>query len=151
MSSDHRRVLSRLRQNLRTTEQERARQVDFILGELGPLIRGSFLVQNVRCGKPTCKCAHGEFHLTAVLKTTERGLPVKTYVPIADRERVQRLNQRYQRVRRARRAVTELSKHTLELAGELLRLLSEPYPPPGRVKKRRKPQRRRTRPREPSS
>jgi hypothetical protein len=32
------------------------------IAKLGPMVRGSLIQTHIRCGKPTCKCAKGEFH-----------------------------------------------------------------------------------------
>ena len=126
---------SRLRQALRQAEQRRDQHVDTILNERGPVVRGTFRLQGGRCGKPGCKCARGELHGKAALYVSEQGKLHCSYVPLADRERLERLNRRYQRVRQARAALAKLGQETLKLADAIQSTLTEPYPPPGRAKK----------------
>jgi hypothetical protein len=129
--------LSRLRQRLRQTEDERARQVQIILEERGPLLRGTYLEYGIRCGKPGCRCTQGQLHDTAVLQASEQGKTFKVYVPQAEREGVQKLNRRYQRFRMARAAVARLGQQALKLADELQRALTQLYPPQGREPRKR--------------
>jgi hypothetical protein len=132
---------SRLRQKLDQTERERRRHVERLLGERGPLVRGSFVAQPGRCGRPSCKCARGQFHDAAALYTRAEGRSVCTYVPRADREHVRQANQRDREFRKARATLAKLGRTTTELANQLQEALSEPYPPAGRT--RQQPRRRR--------
>jgi hypothetical protein len=124
---------SRLRQALVRAEQERERHVRDLLGERGPVIRGSFVRQPGRCGKPSCKCARGEFHSTAAFYTRIGGKQRCFYVPLEDRERIERLSCRQQKMRAARLALAKLGAHSVELAGQLEDALIEAYPPAERV------------------
>ena len=127
MGDDH--DPSRLRLKLRQTEEERARHLERLLSERGPLIRGSYVAQPGRCGNPSCKCARGEFHSAAALYTRVEGRSTCIYVPVADRQRVESLNQRDRGFRKARAALGKLGKKTVELATQLQEALTEPYPP----------------------
>jgi len=119
---------SKLRQALRQTEQERTGHVQTLLQERGPLIRGTYAAQPGRCGKPTCKCARGEFHTAGALYSRQQGRQVCLYVPLADRDRVEKLNRRYRVFRNARASLAKLGKRTLELADALGESLLEGYP-----------------------
>jgi hypothetical protein len=142
---------ARLRQALLKTQRRRAELLRTLQRVRGPLIAGSYVVQPGRCGKPSCKCARGEFHTTAALYVRRQGTQTCLYVAQAERERVEKLNRSYQRFRKARAELAKLAQESLKLVDALQQTLTESYPPPGRVKKRRRPQQRKTRPREPSS
>ena len=142
---------SRLRQSLRQTEEQRAAAVDTLLRERGPLIRGTYRLQGGRCGRPNCRCSRGELHEKAMLYRREDGTFRCSYVPLSDRERVERLNLSYRRSSAARTELAKLAKKSLELADALQEALIERYPSPERAES--KPQRRgkKGRPEEPSS
>jgi hypothetical protein len=142
---------SRLRQDLLCAEQQRAQHLEAILDERGPIIRGSYVAQPGRCGKSTCKCARGEFHAAGALYRREQGRPVCTYVPVADRHRVEQLASRYKRVRQARASLAKVGRKSLELTDTLLNALTEPYPPDGGSKAKTGGARVRRRRKEPSS
>jgi hypothetical protein len=127
---------SRLRRALGDTQRERGQLLKTIVHERGPLIAGSYVVQPGRCGKPSCKCARGEFHVTAALYCRQQGAQSCHYVPQADRERVEKAARRYQRLRKARAEFVKLAQRSLELMDALQQVLTVPYPPPERVKKR---------------
>ncbi len=123
---------SHLRQAIRETEHQRSRHLDDLLDERGPMIRGSYVLQPGRCGKPTCRCARGEPHSAAALYRREQGVGSCIYVPVADRQRVEKLSHRYRAFRRTRAQVAKLSQRVLKLADQLQQGLTEPYPPEGR-------------------
>ena len=124
---------SRFRQALRRAEAQRESHLRDLLKERGPVIRGSFVRQPVRCGRPSCKCARGELHSSADFYARIDGTQRCFYVPLADRERVERLSRRQQGLRAARLALAKLGQQSVELAGKLEDALIEPYPPPERV------------------
>ena len=142
---------SRLRQKLRHTEEERVRHLERLLAERGPLIRGTYVAQPGRCGKPTCKCARGEFHASGALYTRHDGRATCSYVPLSDRQRVEALNGHDRDFRKARAALAKLGKQTVELACHLEDALAEPYPPPERVRQSAVRPRKTTRRKNPSS
>ena len=135
---------SRLRQSLRRNHEERGQQLDLLLAERGPVIRGSFVRQGGRCGKPSCRCTRGELHERAVLYKSEEGAHSGTYVPQAERAQVEERNARYQRLRKARADLAKLEQQVLLIADELLEALSEPYPPADRSRTPRQRGRRRS-------
>jgi len=134
---------SRLRQALRQTEEQHSERLKSLIDERGPLIRGSFVVQAVPCGKARCKCLRGEPHPRAMLYVSDDGAHFSAYVPQADRERVERANRQYRRFRKARAEITKLTTRTLELTDALQAALTEPYPPSERVRGKRSGPRRR--------
>ena len=132
---------SRLRQSLVRNHEQRGQQLQLLLGERGPFVRGSFVRQGGRCGKPSCRCARGELHERAVLYTSDEGGHSGTYVPQDDRAQVEERNARYRRFRKARTGLAKLDQLTLGFADQLLEALSEPYPPterPPRTRGRRR-------------
>ena len=142
---------SKLRQALRHTEQQRAQHLETILGERGPLIRGTYVAQPGRCGKPTCKCARGEPHASGALYSRQQGRQICSYVPLADRNRIEKLNRCYQQFRSARASLAKLGSRSLDLADALADSLLEAFPPEGRAKSRLPTGRRGRRRKEPSS
>src|SRR5213592_5227896 len=127
---------SHLRQELLKAEEQRAQQVQRLVSERGPIIRGSYVLQSGPCGKPTCKCARGELHPRAMLYQSEEGAHRSAYVPLADRDRVEQLSGRYRHFRTARASLAKLGTRTLELADALAESLLELYPPEQRAKSR---------------
>jgi len=131
---------SRLRLRLAESERLRRDPVQVLLSERGPMIRGTFQRKTRRCGKPNCQCARGQAHPTTVLASSEAGQPQTHYIPEADRARVEQLAGRYQRFRRARAALARLARQSLQLADQLQRSLTEPYPAtPPRVPRKSRP------------
>ena len=121
---------SPLRQSLVRNHEQRGQQLQLLLAERGPLIRGSFIRQGGRCGKPSCRCARGELHERAVLYTSEQGVHAGTYVPQDERAQVEERNARYQRFRKARSGLAKLDQQARLFADQLFEALSEPYPSP---------------------
>jgi hypothetical protein len=138
--------LSRLRQSLAQSQKQWAQLIKAIIRERGPVISGSFVLQPGRCGKPSCKCARGEFHSAAALYTREKGRQTCHYVPQDERRNVEKLNLRYKQLRKARAALAKLAQQTLKQTDALQQALTQPYPPAERTSKRklkRRPVRRR--------
>jgi hypothetical protein len=123
---------SRLRQLLRGSPNELARQLEFFLAERGPLIRGSFGSRARVCGAPGCRCARGELHESKYLTASDGGRVRQIHVPAGDEVRVAAGAQRYRRFQsqRARlaRELAKLVRRQLELIDALGRSLLEPYP-----------------------
>jgi len=124
---------SRLRQQLRGCQDELGRQMEFFLGERGPLIRGSFGTRARVCGAAGCRCARGKLHESKYLTASDGGRVRQVHVPAADEVRVAAGAQRYRRFQseRARlgRELAKLMRRQLELVDALGRSLLEPYPP----------------------
>ena len=135
---------SHLRQSLARAHEQRGQQLQLLLAERGPLIRGSFVRQGGKCGKPSCRCARGELHERTVLYASEDGVHSGTYVPQDQRAQVEERNARYQRVRKARSNLAKLDQQALLFADQLVDSLSEPYPSPdaAATRKQRRPRRR---------
>ncbi len=120
---------SHLRQRLQRAAQEHQVQIEAILGEDGPLIRGSLGTRTRLCGNPGCHCARGEKHVSKYLTATDEGKVRQVHVPAASEERVAAGVARYRRFRRMRKRLAELEALELELVDELGRSLMAPYPP----------------------
>lgn len=120
---------SRLRQQLLRLAETQEQQLELLLGEHGPLIRGSFGTRARKCGKPTCRCARGQLHESKYLTATDGERARQVHVPAGDEVAVAEGVHRYRRFQKARRRLVELSKRQLELVDELGRSLLEPYPP----------------------
>ena len=72
-----------------------------------PLLRGSLSVRKIKCGKPHCKCASGEPHLSLYLVQSQKGKPRQLYVPKELEERVRQAVDNYQKLQEI---VEELSE-----------------------------------------
>jgi hypothetical protein len=120
--------VSKLRQQLRETAHEHQRQVERVLGEPGPLIRGSFGTRARVCGYPGCKCAQGELHESKYLSASEGGRTRQVHVPAGDEVEVAAGVERASRFRAAQARLAELSDRQLELVDQLGRSLLKPYP-----------------------
>ena len=120
--------LSQARQQLQRLRAERDRLEQLFL-DRHRLVKGSLLERSKVCLKPGCKCTRGEPHPPLTyLSCSERGKSHQTYVPPADRERVQREVQAYQRVRQARARWVKLQADILALLDELEMGQRESYP-----------------------
>lgn len=100
-----------------------------LVGERGPLLRGSFQLRGTRCGKDNCKCTKGELHTTAVLVVSEGGKQRSFYLRGPERPEVQRRVGRYQRFRSTRAELRKLNESVVNAADELLEALLEPHKP----------------------
>lgn len=120
---------SRLRQRLRTAAEHFDRQVELLLDQAGPLVRGSFGHRTRVCGNPNCRCARGERHESAYLTATHDGRVRQVHVPAGDELKVAEGVQRYRRFREARARLEDLAQEQLELVDQLGRSLLMPYPP----------------------
>jgi hypothetical protein len=85
-----------------------------------------------------------------MLYLSEEGAHRSTYVPLADRDRVEKLSRYYRQFRTARASLAKLGNHTLELADALAESLLEAYPPEQRAKSRPRSRPRARRRKEPS-
>jgi uncharacterized protein YjiS (DUF1127 family) len=121
---------SRLKQGIHILETERDRQLEFVLAEQGPLLRGSFLKRRRVCGHPGCRCrTKGQLHVSPYLSVTVAGKTRPIHVPAADERHVKAVAGRYRRFRRARKQLVQLSAKQLKLVDRLGDALLEAYPP----------------------
>lgn len=77
---------------------------------LPKILPGAVCAQWVKCGKPNCKCAHGELHGPYYYRFwRENGRLRKEYIPLAQVETVRAACEEWrQRKRRANEALNEL-------------------------------------------
>ncbi len=120
---------SRLRQQLLGVSRESGRQLELLLGERGPLIRGSYGSRVRVCGNPGCRCARGELHESKYLTASAGGKVRQVHVPSSDAGAVTAGVARYRRFRQVQARLAELAKLELELVDQLGRSLLAAYPP----------------------
>lgn len=135
---------SQLRQQLRRAADQYADLLAALLGEQGPLIRGTFRRVRRKCGRGNCRCTRGELHDSTYLAATVNGMTRQVYVPAKDEVEVAEDSERYRRFRKRRQRLGELARRHLELVDELGISLLKPYPPDNPVPP---PQRRGRKPR----
>jgi hypothetical protein len=124
---------SRLKQGIHMLEAERDRQLEFVLAEKGPLLRGSFLKRKRVCGHASCRCLKGKPHVSPYLSVTVAGKTRPIHVPAADEGHVQAATGRYRRFRRARKQLVQLTAKQLKLVDRLGDALLEAYPAGQRI------------------
>lgn len=130
---------SRLRQLLGQTIARWEELIRVLQSERGPMVRGVFMEVGRRCGKPTCRCAEGELHPTAMVSAKIGGRTHNAYVPLAEREAIRQETLAYRRLRRARAEIVKLTREALRLIDALQEALTRAYPPPerrGRTRRR---------------
>lgn len=120
---------SRLRQQLRQAAEKHREQIERLVGETGPLIRGAFGTRGRVCGVPGCHCARGELHESKYLSASQAGATRQVHVPAGDEIEVQDGVARYRRFRQLRTQLAQVAKEELKLAEELGLSLLKPYPP----------------------
>jgi len=121
---------SRLRQRIGDIEAQRAQQLELVLDERGPLLRGSVGERARLCGHPGCRCAtKGERHVSAYLSVAVEGSTRQTYLPEGDLQQVKQKTRRYRRFRQARARLVTLAAKQLELVDQLGNSLLAAYPP----------------------
>jgi hypothetical protein len=64
-----------------------------------PLMRGTLSVRKVTCGKPTCRCAKGQKHITLYLTYSQLGKTHQVFIPKDLQEEVRQSVGNYQKVR----------------------------------------------------
>jgi hypothetical protein len=134
---------SRLRQRLAETAQRHLEQIELLLGNKGPFIRGSFGSRRRVCGKPGCHCVQGERHEAKYLAASQDGKLRQVHVPDSEVAEVAEGVARYRQFRQAEAKLVELSALELRLVGELGESQLKPYPPtkplPPRKRRGRRP------------
>ena len=121
---------SRLKQDILGLEGERDRQLEFVLAERGPFIRGSLVRRKRVCGHPGCRCVtKGQLHVSPYLSVTVAGKTRPIHVPAPDERHVKAASGRYRRFRRARKLLVQLTAKQLKLVDRLGNTLLEAYPP----------------------
>jgi hypothetical protein len=106
--------LSSLRSQLRDTHQKLQSLLDAFLGR-EPLLKGSLYNLRRKCGKPTCRCAHGEPHASTVLSYRGQGRPQNISPPPEKVAKLRKLTDDYRRFRQARTQLVRLQRQLVEL------------------------------------
>jgi len=119
---------SRLRQRLAEVGRQYHHQLEILLRERGPLIRGSFGTRARVCGRPNCRCADGQLHTSKYLTASDGGRVRQVHVPVSDELHVAEGVRRYRRFGQARARLAELVKAQLKLIDQIGLTLREPYP-----------------------
>ena len=120
---------SRLRQTIEQVEQDRDAQLEAVLGQRGPLIRGSVVKRKRVCGHPGCRCAtQGRLHASFCLSVAIGGKTRTLHLPAEDEQHVRQAAQRYRRFRRARSRLVRLGAKQAGLVDRLGNALLESYP-----------------------
>jgi hypothetical protein len=120
---------SRLRQQLRQAAEKHQQQIERLVHEGGPLIRGTFGTRARVCGVPGCHCAQGELHRSKYLSAPVDGATRQIHVPAGEEIEVQDGVARYRQFRQVRAELAMTAKEELELAEQLGLSLLKPYPP----------------------
>jgi hypothetical protein len=72
------------------------------------LMRGTLTIRSRRCGKPACRCARGEPHVSLYLVQSQKGKPRQVYVPKEWEDRVRRAVRDYQEMQTLLEEISEL-------------------------------------------
>jgi len=118
MQNAKREQLSQLRKSL----TERLRELERLLPTLLArqlMVKGSVYQLRRKCGKPTCHCANGTLHESMVLSWSEAGRTRLRSIPERSVNRLRRLTERYQRFRKARARLVQISKEILEITNRI--------------------------------
>jgi hypothetical protein len=121
--------LSKLRQRLWQSYRALGRTLQTLTAP-APMTRGSFYLMHRKCGKPSCRCAHGPLHPAWVLTRSEEGRHKLYTVPAAERARVRQLTGAYRRHQRARTRFVNHSAALLVLADQVAQAQMVPWPAP---------------------
>ena len=121
-------TLARLRQRLWTEYRRLGRLLRLLQLPL-PMILGSFYRLRTKCGKPSCRCAHGPPHTAWVLSRSEQGQSKLYSLPAPERPRLKRLTAEYRRFQRARARWVKLTVQLLRQIDAIEARRVQPWPP----------------------
>lgn len=71
-------------------------------------LRGALSLRNVRCGKPSCRCARGELHACLYLVRRQGGKLRQLFVPRQGEERVRQAVENQQEMERLIEELSDL-------------------------------------------
>jgi len=92
------------------------------LGRAGELMKGSLVMRSTRCGRPGCKCAHGEKHGPYLyVSVFQEGRTRSVYVPQHLEGEVRRWVENVRQLESDVAAITWLNADLLRRAGEAAR------------------------------
>lgn len=79
------------------------------LAEVGPLVTGSLVKIQRKCGNKNCRCAKGEGHPAHILTMTVKGKTKSVYVPVDLVDEVREWVQNHKRLKTLIRDISNLS------------------------------------------
>lgn len=122
--------ISRLRQQLWLAYRALARTLRALQRD-APMVQGSLYLLRRKCGKPNCRCAHGQLHAAWVLTRTQGGKSRLYPVAPEQRGRLRPLALEYRRWQRTRALLIKQSARLVALTDQLAdqRLQVWPVPP----------------------
>ncbi len=118
MQTAERERLSQLRKSLTERVRELEGLLPILLGRQ-MMLKGSVYQLRRKCGKPTCHCADGTLHESMVLSWSEAGRTRLRSIPERSVNRLRRLTERYQRFRKARARLAQISKEILKITNRI--------------------------------
>ena len=89
-----------------TERKRRARMAKLIHQKR--LLRGTLSVRRRRCGKPNCRCARGEPHVSLYVVQSHGGKPRQLFVPKTWEERIRAAVADYQQLQRLLEEISEM-------------------------------------------
>jgi len=95
----------------------------------GPLTPGSFYLLKRKCGKPSCRCARGQFHAVWVLTRSESGQHKLYSVPPEQRAEVRQRAAAWRRYQRARARLLRQVSALVTLADQIAESQRVDWPP----------------------
>lgn len=122
---------SRLRQSLVQLSNEIKKLTNPFLSDK-PVIKGTVYEIKRKCGKPGCKCAHGELHCRMVVSASEKGKTRLRVIPSGFLIEVRGKVRRYQDLRQARARLVEVHKRILQTMDEMEAMRREEVPKSGK-------------------
>lgn len=78
------------------------------------ILRGSLSVRERTCGKPNCKCAKGEKHVSLYLVFSEKGKYRQLYVPKSHEQEVRLWVSNHERARDLLEEISRLHREKVE-------------------------------------
>lgn len=92
------------------------------------MVQGSFYLLQRKCGKPNCRCAEGQLHVSWVITRSEQGQDRIYSVPKDQRAGLRRLTQEYRRYQRARAVLVKRPAKLLQLVDRIAELRMIAWP-----------------------
>lgn len=105
---------AKLRQRLRRLREEHDRLLE-IAFDRAPLWRGLVHEARRRCGKPNCRCARGDLHVSTLLADRSGARQRNLSLDAETLARFRTLTEAYRKVRRHRARIVALQREMLEV------------------------------------
>ena len=103
--------------------RRRRRKLSQQLSGCGRLIKGSFVVNRRRCGKPGCRCAEGKLHESLAFTYKQDGKSVLVHIPGYLNSEARQAHKDY---RKLKTLVEKLSEVNIELLKHKARTVKPP-------------------------